>query len=139
MGRQILSNIAKQRQLLSNIAKQRQVPTCPLLCMVFSLKIIHISCEALILSCLCLPVQTFNSFIFVPFMHHFSPYVRSLNLSFPPINLPQVQIPSRAPLVPQLVPSPLFSSVNYPQILPLHLPAATSIYSPELSKIIILY
>ena len=72
--------------------------------MVFSLKIFYISCEALILSCLCLPVQTFNSFIFVPFMHHFSPYVRSLNLSFPPINLPQVQ--NKSPTSSNPKPSP---------------------------------
>ena len=76
-----------------------------------SLKIVKIWFPAEIFSlslCLCLPVQTSNSFIFVPFMHHFSPYVRLLNLSPTPINLP-LQIPPQAPVSPSsLLLAPVF-------------------------------
>ena len=71
----------------------------------------------------------FNSFIFVPFMHHFSPYVRPLNLSFPPINLPTSN-PSPSPCPPPLACFHL--SINRKSLPYTSLPLF--ILSPELSK-----
>ena len=71
----------------------------------------------------------FNSFIFVPFMHHFSPYVRPLNLSFPPINLPASN-PSPSPCPPPLACFHL--SINRKSLPYTSLPLF--ILKPELSK-----